>query len=107
MSTDVPIKWSRQSDPPSWYKKGKRGYYEVTSGTSPNNEWYYFPSQDKALILFAAHRGITDYVIACDGQAYHVDDVTESEFGFRWVFTPNAGAKPAEVQDLLFAMSNF
>lgn len=111
-SQETKTRYARKASEPKWFAKAKcRGALtaSATSGSSPFNEWYSFPNRHEALELIATtfdSQSFLDRFVWDDDQSeiYSIDDVTIDEAGS---VTVNAGAKPADIDEMAHADSRF
>lgn len=99
------VKYARQSIMPDWYRPGRRGYYSIASGSSANNEWYWFPSKQVALKFFEQDANLNDRVLWHDGLPYDVDcihRITECEEAVH-----GDGSEPLDIDTLILYSSRF
>ena len=105
---NINYKYHRGAYAPDWFNKSEHNHYDITSGTSPFNEWYSFENDEDVHELahtFRSQSFIDEFIfIESEKRFYHLEDVMT--YGIDQ-FKPKENAVPADARSMLEAESPF
>jgi len=107
--------YAQQAKAPAWYETLSKANWETAcavSGSSPFNEWYAWKDRKTAIAYIGEHftsQSFIDGFQWINGEFYAEGDysLNDPEDGSDLVFTPNPGATPASLQEMVQAESQF
>ena len=80
MTNTIDFRYHQGPYKPDWFDSADPYHYDITSGTSPFNEWYAFGHDDDVYKLahsFTSQTFIDDFVFLEDKNAcYYTEDMT-------------------------------
>ena len=113
MTNTIDFRYYQGPYQPDWFDSADPYHYDITSGTSPFNEWYAFGHDDDVHELahsFTSQTFIDDFVFLEDeNKWYDIDDVNEhiNDDECSFSFTPKPKTSPADARAMLEAESRF
>lgn len=109
----TPFKYHRGANAPEWFDKSDPYHYDITSGSSPFNEWYAFENDEDVHELahsFESQSFIDGFIfVVSENIYYHFDDVVGhlNDDKCSYHYTPKEGTSPADARSMLEAESPF
>lgn len=104
----IDFKYHRGAYAPEWFDKTEPNHYDITSGSSPFNEWYAFKNDEDVHELahgFENQSFIDGFVfVEIRNSFYHVEDAMT--YGIDQ-FKPKENSSPADARSILEAESAF
>jgi len=101
-------KYHRGANAPEWFDKSDPYHYDITSGSSPFNEWYAFENDEDVHGLahsFESQSFIDGFVfIKSENSFYHLEDAMTYSID---QFKPKKDTLPADARSMLEAESPF